>query len=82
MLGCLSPGCQCVGDVVWEDPAAWNSSVGRLTAGRSPVFSVLLDMKGFNSPSSASDRSALTLRVCTGLRVDPFKPCFFQLWIP
>lgn len=58
MLGCLSPGCQCVGDVVWEDPAAWNSSLGRQTAGRRPGFSFLLDMNGFKSPSSASYRSA------------------------
>lgn len=43
------------------DPAAWNSSMGRPTAGKSPGFSFLLDMKGFKSPSSASYRSALTL---------------------
>lgn len=49
---------QGLGAPVWEDPAAWNSSVGRLAAGRRPAFSFLLDRKGFKSPSSASFGSA------------------------
>lgn len=62
-------------------PASWNSSMVRLIAGKRLGFSFLLDMKGFKSLSPASYKSALTIRLYTRLKVDPFKACFFELWI-
>jgi len=53
----------------------------RLIAGKRPGFTFLLDVEGFKSSSSASYKSALTIRLCIRLKVDPFKPCFFELWI-